>query len=126
MSTSSRDRFSESQVLYFELHNQKIKAVIDGLYYSYAKLIELSKKRYQKNSVRRGALTIPTTYPQTDKAQADLKDLLEKRFKAFFAAEGDAVIPLTGGMTYGGGEGPDDSSGEYRRPRHSSVHRRRV
>jgi len=95
-----RDRFSESQVLYFELHNQKIKAVIDGLYYSYAKLIELSKKRYQKNSVRRGALTIPTTYPQTDKAQADLKDLLEKRFKAFFAAEGDAVIPLTGGMTY--------------------------
>jgi len=92
--------YRESQVFHFELHDHRIKAVIDGLYASYAKLIAASQKRYLNGSVRRGALTIPTSYPQTDKAQAELKDLLDKRFKRFFSAEGDAVIPLTNGMTY--------------------------
>jgi len=95
-----RDRFAESQVFYFELHNERIKDVIDGLYRSYAKLIAASQNHYKKNATRRGALTVPTNYPQTDDAQNDLKELLEKRFKRFFSADGDAVIPLTNGMTY--------------------------
>lgn len=95
-----RDRFAEPQVFYFELHNERIKDVIDGLYRSYAKLIAASQNHYKKNATRRGALTVPTNYPQTDDAQNDLKELLEKRFKRFFSADGDAVIPLTNGMTY--------------------------
>jgi len=92
--------YVESEVLHFELHNERIRDVIDDLYQSYSKLIAAAQKHYKKNAVRRGALTIPTNYPQTDQAQKDLKDLLEKRFKRFFDADGDAVIPLTNGMTY--------------------------
>ncbi len=33
-------------------------------------------------------------------SKADLEDLLSKRFKRFFEAEGGAVLPLTGGMKY--------------------------
>src|SRR5690625_2550037 len=90
----------ESEVLHFELHNQRIKTVIDGLYTSYTKLIAAAQKNYKRGTSRKAALTIPTSYPQTEKAQGELKELLEKRFKAFFDAESDAVIPLTGGIIY--------------------------
>jgi len=43
---------------------------------------------------------VPANYPQTGPAQDDLRNLLENRFKKFFSADGDAVIPLTNGMTY--------------------------
>lgn len=90
----------ESEVLHFELHNERIKDVVDGLYLSYGKLIAASQKHYKRNAARKGALTIPTNYPQTGKAQTELRELLEKRFKTFFEAESDAVIPLTNGITY--------------------------
>lgn len=92
--------YLESQVLHFELHNEKIKAVIDGLYKSYAKLITASQSQYKKNNARRGWLEIPTNYPQTEKAQQDLNSLLSERFKRFFEAEGGAVLPLSNGMKY--------------------------
>lgn len=109
--------FSESQVFHFELHNTKIKSVIDGLYQSYSLLIAASQAHYKKNNARRGSLEIPTNYPQTEKAQKDLNDLLSERFKRFFEAEGGAVLPLSNGMKYtelssnigvkGGAEGRD-------------------
>ena len=92
--------FVESQVFHFELHDEKIRSVIDGLYTSYSKLIAASQKRYKNSVSRRGKLTVPTGYPQTDKAQGDLQDLLNKRFKKFFEADGDAVIPLTNNLAY--------------------------
>lgn len=91
---------SESQVFHFELHNEKIKTVIDGLYQSYAKLITAGQAHYKKNNARRGWLEIPTNYPQTEKAQQDLEKLLSDRFKRFFEAEGGAVLPLANGMKY--------------------------
>ena len=90
----------ESEVLHFELHNERIKDVVDGLYTSYGKLIAAAQKHYKRNAARKGALTIPTNYPQTEKAQTELRELLEKRFKTFFEAESDAVIPLTNGIIY--------------------------
>ena len=92
--------YTESEVFHFELHNEKIKDVIDGLYESYAKLIAASQDHYKRNNARRGKLIIPTTYPETDKARNDLEDLLNRRFKRFFNAEGGAVIPLSNGMEY--------------------------
>ena len=112
-----RNVFTESQVFHFELHNEKIKTVIDGLYQSYSKLIAISQGNYKRNNARRGTLDIPTNYPQTEKAQTDLSDLLSDRFKRFFEAEGGAVLPLSNGMAYkelssnigvkGGAEGRD-------------------
>jgi len=92
--------YTESEVFHFELHNEKIKDVIDGLYESYAKLIAASQEHYKRNNARRGKLIIPTTYPETDKARNDLEDLLNRRFKRFFEAEGGAVVPISNGMEY--------------------------
>ncbi|MCC5465550.1 phage portal protein [Pelosinus sp. Bkl1] len=107
----------ESEVFHFELHNEKINNVVDGLYASYSKLIAASQMQYKKNNARRGTLDIPTKYPQTEAAQKALHDLLNVKFKRFFDAEGGAVLPLSNEMKYtelssnigvkGGAEGRD-------------------
>lgn len=100
-----KEAFYEPEVFYFELHNEKIKTVIDGLYSSYAKLIEVSSNGYKKDKVKRGKLNIPSNYPQADKAQEDLNDLMDRRLKRFYEASGNAVLPLTNGITYDEVEG---------------------
>lgn len=92
--------YIEPDVFHFELHNEKITNVIEGLNRSYSKLIAVSQKNYKKNNSRKGKVKIPTEYPQTQKAQDDLKNLFETRFKKFFEAEGEAVLPLTNGLDY--------------------------
>lgn len=93
-------KYLESEVFHFEWHNEKIKTIIDNLYESYAKLIEASQKQYIRRQARRGTLTVPTNYPETEKAQAELSELMGNRFKKFFDAEGDAVLPLANGLAY--------------------------
>jgi HK97 family phage portal protein len=90
----------ESQVFHFELHNEKIRNIIEGLYGSYAKLISASQGNYKKSRSKRGTLELESAYPQTPKAQEELNNLLDVRFKRFFDAEGNAVIPLARGMKY--------------------------
>lgn len=90
----------EHEVFYFELHNERIKTLIDGLYNSYGKILKASQDNFKKNNARRGVLNIPASYPQTEKAQKDLEDLLGRRFKRFFDAEGGAVLPLSNNLTY--------------------------
>lgn len=94
------DMFYEKDVLFFELHNKKINAVIDGIYKSYGELIAVSQSHYKKNNAKRGKLTVPTNYPQTDKAKEKLEDLVNKQIKRFYEAEGGAVLPLTNGLGY--------------------------
>ena len=95
-----KDVFTESKVLHFELHDQKISTIIDGIYADYSKLVKASSMNYKKNNARRGTLEVPTNYPQTEKAQEDLENLLKNRFKRFFEAEGGSVLPLTNGLKY--------------------------
>ncbi|TWH49601.1 phage portal protein [Sporomusa sp. KB1] len=92
--------YKESEVFRFELHNEEIRPVVEGLYISYAKLIAASQDNYKKSRAKRGTLELESTYPQTQKAQEDLTNLLDIRFKRFFEAEGNAVIPLAKGMKY--------------------------
>lgn len=95
-----KDKFRESEVLHFELHNEKIAKIIDAIYKDYSKLIQASMTNYKKNNARRGTLNIPTNYPVSEKAQKDLDDLFKNKFKRFFEAEGGAVLPLTNGLKY--------------------------
>jgi len=88
------------QVFHFELHNKRVKTVIDGLYESYSKLIAASQEHYKRNNARRGVLEISTNYPKTEDAEKALEDLLKNKFKRFFEAEGGAVLPLANGMKY--------------------------
>lgn len=92
--------FKEDDVLHFELHNEKMKTIIDSLYSSYGKLISASTKYSLRKKAKRGTLEIPSSYPQTEEAQADLEDLLSNRFKRYFEAEGGAVLPLTDGLKF--------------------------
>lgn len=92
--------FTESEVLHFELNERRIVGVLNSLYEDYGKLIEYSKSSYRKNNAKRGILTIPTNYPQTDDAQKKLNALLNERIQKFYEAENGAVLPLTNGITY--------------------------
>jgi len=95
-----KDKFNESEVFHFELHNTAMKTLIDGIYTSYGSLLAYSKETYKRSNAKRGTLDVPTNYPQTEKAQEQLELLLSKRFKKFFEAEGGAVLPLTNGLKY--------------------------
>ena len=97
---SLRNKYRESQVIHLELHNERIREVVDGLYESYGKLITAAQKHYKRNGSKRGTLEVPANFPQTEAAQKDLHDLLNNRFKMFFEAEGGAVLPLTNGLKY--------------------------
>lgn len=98
--TFDKKTFKESEVLVFRMTDEGAKKLMDALYASYGKLITAGQLRYKRKGAFRGKLKVPTTYPQSEKAQLDLKDLLEKRFKTFFEAEGGAVIPMTNGLDY--------------------------
>lgn len=101
-----KDTFEESQVLYFELNDSNIKTLLDTVYYDYGSLVEYSKKTFKRNNAKRGTLTIPTNYPQTNEAQEKLQKLMNEQIKSFYEAENGAVLPLTNGITY------DDLSSE--------------
>lgn len=92
--------YEESEVLHFELHNEKIRSVIEGLYNSYSKLIAAAQTNYKRNNAPRGKLKIPTNYSQTEKGQQELEDLFKNKFKRFFEAEGGAVLPLPNSLEY--------------------------
>lgn len=92
--------YKESEVFHFELHNEKIAPVIEGLYSSYSKLIAAGQAHYKKNFSKRGTLELDTLYPKTDEAKTQLTNLLNKDFKEFYGAEGNAVLPLPRGMKY--------------------------
>lgn len=92
--------WSEQDVLHFQLHNDRMRGVIEGLYIDYGSLIEHSKGTYKRSNARRGTLDIPTDYPQDPESQKKLNGLLQNNFKKFFEAETGAVLPLSNGLTY--------------------------
>ena len=90
--------FFESDVLHFELHNQKIRDVVEGVYNSYGKLIAAAQGNYKRNNSPRGKLKIETKYAQAEKGQEELAKLFNEKFKKFFEAEGGAVLPRQEGL----------------------------
>lgn len=90
--------FSESEVFYFKLNNERITGVIDNLYASYGKLITSAMNYYKRSNAMRATLKIGTSMSQTDEAQAAIEDLFNNQLKAFFNAEGGAVLPLQDGL----------------------------
>lgn len=95
---SLSNNYYEPDVFHFELHNDKIKKILDRLNKSYAKLIAASQENYKKNNSRKITVEVPTSYPETEKAQKKLKDLFENKFKDFLEADGDAAVPLYNGL----------------------------
>lgn len=92
--------YEEKDVLYLNLHSERMKNLIDGLYADYGRLIEYSKGTYKRSNAKRGILKIPTNYPKTVEASTNLERLLNEQFKNFFNAENGALLPLTNGLEY--------------------------
>lgn len=86
-------QFKESEVLYFELNNKKIKNVIDDLYNSYGKLITAAMNYYKRSNALRVKLKIESSGPQTDEEQANREDMFNSQLKRFLEAEGAAAWP---------------------------------
>lgn len=95
-----KDVVKENDVFHLTLNNSNIKNLIDGLYMGYAKLIKAGQLSYIKSKTRRGVLNIDGSYSQTEKAQKDLQNLMDNKFKTFFQSEKDVVLPLNQGLSY--------------------------
>lgn len=98
--TFGNKTFKESEVFVFRMTDEHSKRLIDAIYSSYGKLITAGQLRYKRKGAFRGKLKVPTSYPSTEKATKELTELLEKRFKTFFEAEGGSVMPMTNGLDY--------------------------
>lgn len=91
--------FYMSDVLYFQLRNNDVRSLINGLAESYAKLISYAMKSYQKSKGSKGILDISTTASGRSDFKEKFENLMNERFKNFFAAD-NAVLPLFEGYKY--------------------------
>lgn len=91
--------FSESDVLYFKLNNQKIKNVIDDLYGSYGKLLSSAMNYYKRSNAMRVKLKMEGSFSQTDEEQEAREEMFNEQLKRFLEAEGAAALPLQDGIT---------------------------
>lgn len=91
--------FMASNVLFFELTNQDMKQIVDGLYQSYGKLIQYGMKGYQKSRGEKGTLELDMTASGDTQFLQTYEDIKNKGFKTFAEAE-NAVLPLYKGMKY--------------------------
>jgi len=91
--------FTESEVLYFKLNNQKIKNVIDDLYNSYGKLITAAMNYYKRSNALRVKLKIEGVYSQNDEEQQQREDMFNAQLKRFLEAENAAALPIQDGIT---------------------------
>ncbi len=91
--------FYMNQVLYFQLSDNNVRALVNGLYESYGKLTAYSMKSFQRSRGSRGILKIDAQTSAKPGYKADLENLMNERFKKFFEAD-NAVVPLTTGYKY--------------------------
>lgn len=90
----------ESEVFHLELHDQKIRNMLENLNKDYSKLVAVSQQNYKRNNSRRGKLKIESKYSQKLKDQEDLEKVFKDKFKRFFEAENGAILPLPEGLDY--------------------------
>lgn len=95
-----KDVFNESQVFHLESPNVNFSKILDALCQDYLKLVAASQKIYKKGSLNKGTLELETQFSMNEKTKEQLDDLLDNRFRAFFNAERDAVLPLQKGVKY--------------------------
>lgn len=91
--------FNESEVFYFNLNNENILDVIDGLYKSYGKLLAASIKSYKRKNSKKSFMRLSGAMSQQDDDVDELAKMFSEQFKKFYDSDGDAVWPLQDGLT---------------------------
>lgn len=90
--------FNESEVFYFNLNNQNILDVIDGLYSSYGKLLAASIKSYKRKNSKKSFMRLDGAISQQDDDVDELTAMFSEQFKKFYNSDGDALWPLQKGL----------------------------
>ncbi|MED1539099.1 phage portal protein, partial [Bacillus pseudomycoides] len=92
--------FKESEVFYFQLNDENIMSVIDGLYSSWGKLITSATSIYKRSNAMRVVVKGEFLRAQTPEMQQQMDAMFNEQFKAFFEADNaGAVFQLQDGYT---------------------------
>ncbi|MFC0525785.1 phage portal protein [Pontibacillus salicampi] len=91
--------FSESEVFYFKLNNERMKNVLDSLYASYGKLLSAAMNYYKRSNALRVKLKIDGNFAQTDESQESMEDMFNEQMERFLKAEDAAAFPEQSGMS---------------------------
>lgn len=94
-----RRSFTQSEALYFKLHHQHLRPLLDGLYEAYQKLMEYGMRSYRKSRGMKGILGIDTIAQGDPAAQKAFDEIKNNGFKTFANAE-NAVMTLGRGLSY--------------------------
>lgn len=91
--------FEQSDVLYFKLHEEKIRTLVNGLYDSYSKLIAYSMKSYQRSKGTKGIFKY-NTLPTAGTEQREIFDkLINERIGKWLNSD-SAALPLGDGQDW--------------------------
>lgn len=105
--------FKMSEVLYFRLGDNDIRALLSNLIKGYNNLLNMAIGKYKRSGGRKGIVKVNKTASGDDDFQKKVDDLFNNRFKSYFEAE-NAVIHIPNGIDYTeqNGEGNKKSSSE--------------
>ncbi len=91
--------FTQSEVLYYQLNEENIRKLVNGLYESYSKLITYSMKAYQRSKGTKGIFkydTIPAAGTEERKA---FDALINEKIKKWMESD-NAALPLGRGQEW--------------------------
>lgn len=94
-----RRTFGSTDVLYLKPNWKNANTVLQGLYGSYAKLIQYEAKSFLQSHGSKGILDISAMAQNQKNFDETLKRMLNEYFKTFFESE-NAVLPLFEGYTF--------------------------
>lgn len=105
--------FSMTDVLYFRLNNQNIRALLSELVDGYSQLLDMAVGKYWRAGGRKGVAKVNKTSSGDKAYQERIDDLFGKQFKSYFDSE-NAVVTLPNGVEYTEitGEGSKKSTSE--------------
>ena len=91
--------FAQSEVLYYQLNEENVRKLINGLYESYSKLIAYSMKAYQRSRGTKGVFKYDTIPVAGTPEREAFDALINKKIKQWM--EGDnAALPLGRGQEW--------------------------
>ncbi|BDF66579.1 phage portal protein [Oscillospiraceae bacterium] len=91
--------FSQSEVLFFELTQENMRRITNGLYLSYGKLIAYGMKGYQKSRGEKGTMSLDVQMMSNADFRKRYEAIQNADFRRFAEAE-NAILPVYKGMDY--------------------------
>lgn len=91
--------FTQSEVMYWQLNNQDMNKVINGLFMGYSKLIDYSMKSYQKSRGTKGTFHYDTIPVSGTAEKAAFDALLNEKIGKWLSGD-NAALPLGKGQEW--------------------------